>query len=117
MHLSKPTNEQHKYVMFRNQFNSKFIPKKFFCTKFQSFSRIFRNVFGYVRTVPDDFKSNKRLKLMSASPINGVHCDSQLHPFAVDRRMNGRNFALRYAHTVNLNIRAVQLSRPSEKSS
>lgn len=41
-------------------------------TEIVSFNHIFYNVFGYVRTVPDGFESNKRLNHMSVSLISGV---------------------------------------------
>ena len=50
-------------------------------TKFESYkrsgessNRILYNVFGYVRTVLDDFESNKWLNLISVILISGVHC-------------------------------------------
>ena len=58
-----------------------FNQKCLFLTKFKSYKRsgesyniIFYNIFGYVRFVPDDFESNKRLNLISVILISGVHC-------------------------------------------
>jgi hypothetical protein len=42
----------------------------------EPYNRIFYNVFEYVRSVPDDFESNKRLNLISVSLISGVHCNT-----------------------------------------
>ena len=54
-------------------------------TKFVSYKwsgepyiRILYNVFGYVRTVPDDFESNKPLNLISVILISGVHCINKI---------------------------------------